>query len=218
MNLPLFVALWTIIFVASFLTALSLPSQTQLPIHWNLQFEPDNWANKWFAIMMLPTVSMAVVLIFKLVPMLEPRAENLEKSAQAYQGVFWAVQVLLLTLQVFIFNFAWKWGFEISKFVAFGLGILFIVLGNYLGKTRSTYLFGIRTPWTLNSEIVWRKTHRATGFALFGLGLVSLMSTPWANQWTLIICLLSMGIIFIASTLYSYILWASLTDDEKATN
>jgi uncharacterized membrane protein len=211
-------ALWTIIFVASFLTALSLPSQTQLPIHWNLQFEPDNWANKWFAIIMLPAVSLFIALIFKLVPMLEPRAENLQKSMQAYQGVFWAVQILLLTFQVFIFNFAWGWGFEISKFIAFGIGILFVILGNYLGKTRSTYLFGIRTPWTLNSEIVWRKTHRSAGFALFGLGLISVISTPWANQWSLLICLIIMGIIFIASALFSYVLWQRLSDAEKTTN
>ncbi|HMC92889.1 MAG TPA: SdpI family protein, partial [Allosphingosinicella sp.] len=40
------------------------------------------------------------------------------------------------------------------------IGAMFVLIGNQLGKSRSMYLVGIRTPWTLASEEVWIRTHR----------------------------------------------------------
>jgi uncharacterized membrane protein len=212
LNLPLYMACWVIVMVTSFIAVLSVPAGTELPIHWNIHFEPDNYANRWIALLMLPMVSLGVALLMKVVPMIEPRSSNLQKSMTAYQGVFWAVQVFFFIFQLFIISFAWDWGWDMATFVSVALALLFLVLGNFLGKTRSTYLFGIRTPWTLHSEMIWRKTHRSAGFGLFGVGLFMVLMTPWANQWTLVIGISLMFMVFIGATVYSYLLWRSQTE------
>ncbi len=52
-----------------------------------------------------------------------------------------------------------------------GIGIMFAIIGNYFGKLQSSFFIGIRTPWTLSSDTVWRKTHRLAGklFVVAGL-------------------------------------------------
>ena len=52
-----------------------------------------------------------------------------------------------------------------------GTGRCSSVIGNYLPKVRPNYLMGIRTPWTLASDLSWQRTHRLGGrlFVIEGL-------------------------------------------------
>lgn len=43
------------------------------------------------------------------------------------------------------------------------MGVVMIVIGNYLPKTHRNYIIGIRLPWTLENDENWRKTHRLAG-------------------------------------------------------
>jgi uncharacterized membrane protein len=43
------------------------------------------------------------------------------------------------------------------------IGALFAMLGNYFQTVRPNYFIGIRTPWTLENEQVWKNTHRLGG-------------------------------------------------------
>jgi uncharacterized membrane protein len=45
-------------------------------------------------------------------------------------------------------------------------------IGNVLGKLRSNFFVGIRTPWTLSSEHVWDQTHRWAGRLFVGAAAV----------------------------------------------
>lgn len=209
LDLRLFISCWAVIFVTSVYTAAGLPEGTELPIHWNLSFKPDRYASHWFALLMLPTVAAVIAILMKVVPRLEPRKDNLQRSMIAYTGVFWGVQLFLLVLQLYMVSYAWDWGLEMPVFTGICLSILFLTIGNFLGKTRSTYLFGIRTPWTLSSERVWRKTHQLGGRLIFGLGVLQLLSTPWASSVTLVSSLVLLISILLAMTWYSYRLWQS---------
>lgn len=207
LNLRLYMALWIVVSMASLMVCLSLPVGTEIPIHWNLEMEPDGYANRWFALSVIPVVSLGVALLFKVLPLLEPRKDNLKKSETAYAAMFWGVQLLMLVIQLSFLNVSWEWGFEMPTFVSLALGLLFIILGNFLGKTRSTFMFGIRTAWTLSSEQVWRKVHRQAGFQFFLLGALLLLTTPWASKLTLPLGLGTMGLILGWATAYSYLLW-----------
>lgn len=60
----------------------------------------------------------------------------------------------------------------------FALGVFFVLiavfLGNYLQAVKPNYFIGIRTPWTLSDENLWRRTHLVTGRILFFGGLLSI--------------------------------------------
>jgi uncharacterized membrane protein len=51
-----------------------------------------------------------------------------------------------------------------------------MVIGNYLGKVQPNWFLGVRTPWTLASELVWRKTNRTAGWLFVLAGLVIAVS------------------------------------------
>ena len=68
-------------------------------------------------------------------------------------------------------------------FALFGIfGLLFIGLGNYLPRVRPNFTFGIRTPWTLASEEVWRRTHRASGPVFVAAGIATLIAALFATS------------------------------------
>jgi uncharacterized membrane protein len=62
------------------------------------------------------------------------------------------------------------------------MAVLFIVIGNYLGKVRSNTMFGIRTPWTLASELSWNRTHRVFGRVWVAAGVLALVAVAIAPK------------------------------------
>ena len=92
--------------------------------------------------------------------------------------------------------------------MAFLMGALFMVIGNYLGKVRSNFIFGIRTPWTLSSEDAWDKTHRLGGWLFFVTGLLIFLSGLFSENGWIFVMLLGgffLAIIFLFG--YSYWIW-----------
>ncbi len=63
-----------------------------------------------------------------------------------------------------------------------GVGALLIVLGNYMPKIKPNYFIGIRTPWTLESEAVWNKTHRLGGKVFIAMGMLSMLTAFWRGE------------------------------------
>lgn len=84
-----------------------------------------------------------------------------------------------------------------------------VLIGNQLGKSRSMYLIGVRTPWTLASEEVWIRTHRLAGRLMVGGGLAFVVAAflPLSPQ---MLQALLFGVIAVAvgvPVVYSYLLW-----------
>ena len=106
--------------------------------------------------------------------------------------------------------------FDISRVVLIGIGALFIVIGNYLPKVRPNYLMGIRTPWTLTSDLSWQKTHRLGGrlFVLEGLVLIVLGLIAVA-AWLGVLIVAGIAIMLVVVFAYSYRVWKA--DPAKRT-
>lgn len=79
---------------------------------------------------------------------------------------------LLAVAQVFIVGMGAGWSFNASKALPIALGVLFVAMGNITPRLRPNWFLGIRTPWTLSSDAVWRRTHRLGGFAMVIGGIV----------------------------------------------
>jgi uncharacterized membrane protein len=187
---------------------LRLPAGAQVPIHFDITGMPDRYADKTVGLFLLPAVGAAVLAIRGIIPGIEPRREQLARSGPAYTAIAVAVVAFLALLDVVAVAEDLGSGLNIGPVVVIGIGLLFLVPGNYLSKIRSSFLFGIRTPWTLTSERSWTRTHRLGGrlFAAFGLVLMvaALVLPPtWA------IGLLIGGAAALTATLvaYSYLVW-----------
>lgn len=143
----------------------------RVPSHWNFAGEVDGWSSAALGAFMLPAVITAMYLFFLASPLLDPKRERYAEFAKPFH-VFKASIVAILGAVYASAGFAGL-GYDVPVgiVVPIGVGLLFIVLGNYFGKVKTNWLMGIRTPWTLSSEEVWNKTHRLGGkmFILSGL-------------------------------------------------
>lgn len=80
---------------------------------------------------------------------------------------------LLVGVHVMALGSALGWWFDVSTVALVGIGLLFVLLGNLLPRARSTFIFGIRTPWTLSSETVWTSSHRVGGYLMVAAGILT---------------------------------------------
>lgn len=134
-----------------------------VPTHWNVQGEIDGTGPAWFAFLMIPAITAAIVGLMALIPRIEPRRENLRRSAPAYRTTSIAVVLLMTVVQVVVVVSGLGHDVPVGFIVGGGVGVLFLVLGNVMATVRSNFMFGIRTPWTLSSERSWDRTHRLVG-------------------------------------------------------
>lgn len=195
--------------VLAFAIGSGLPADMQLPTHWNLEGEADGFSGKWEALLMPAGMTAAVSLLLYFLPALEPRREGLKRS----QGLYlWAWAGLLLigaAIELVTISAALGWGMPADRVIMGAVGIMLALIGNQLGKSRSMYMVGIRTPWTLASEEVWIKTHRLGGKLMVAAGLVMVAAAflPIPPELRGLVIGVSVGIAVAVPVIYSYFLW-----------
>jgi uncharacterized membrane protein len=149
------------------------------------------------------------IALFLLIPRIEPRRDHLWSSAKAY-GAIWMALVLggLVAHTAFVLR-ATDRSIDLSEnLIELVFPLLLIVTGNYLSKVRSNFFVGIRTPWTLSSDIAWRKTHRVGGRVLILLGLalipLAFFLESAANLWVTRAAVVGTALLLV---IYSYFAW-----------
>jgi uncharacterized membrane protein len=201
--LGLVFALLALGFSAAVLT--KLPEQ--VPTHFDIHGEPDDWMSRNYAAFAVPIFAFALMAMFNLLPKISPRRQNLDRFDDTYWLIANTVVLFVCALHVLVLGRALGWPVDIASATLFGVGLLFMVLGNVLPRTRSNWWMGIRTPWTMESENVWRATHRLAGKTFMVGGAVTVIAAmlpeslrPWV----------AIGALFVAGFIpvfYSYLYW-----------
>lgn len=175
--------------------------------HFNAAGEPDGWSNRVGGAFGLPLFIAALVAVFNVLPNIMPRRKNFEQFEATYWLICNLVTAFLFALHIVILGRALGWPIDMPATMLLGVGLLFVVLGNVMPRTRSNWFMGIRTPWTLDSEHVWRVTHRLGGRTLMAGGLITMAAAfmpariqPWVGLGALA------GGAFVP-VIYSYIAW-----------
>lgn len=178
----------------------------RIPVHWNTAGEVSEWRSRAWA-WLLPGVAAAVRLLLPLLRRIDPRREQY----RWFEGTFWiavnVVVLLLAAVEVTTLGYALGWPVDPARVIVGIVGVSLMVLGNYLPRVRSNWWMGVRTPWTLSSERVWRETHRLAGKTFVVGGLIVLAAValrPPTRVWVVV------GGIVLASAvpaIYSYFSW-----------
>ena len=101
---------------------------------------------------------MASMLQF--LPQIDPKRKNYAKFQRYYDQFAISLELFLLVVFCLIVTETMRPGtVSIGRVVTALVGMLFLLLGNMLGKIKHNYFFGIRTPWTLADPDVWIRTH-----------------------------------------------------------
>jgi uncharacterized membrane protein len=179
----------------------------EIPTHWGLDGQVDGWSPRWPGAFIAPGVATLVFALIQAMPRIDPRRRNVERSGENRLLMANLIVLFLGLLEVLTLGVALGWPVDVSTGITVGLGLLLIGMGNYLPRIRSNWWIGIRTPWTLDSERVWRDTHRVGGraFVIGGLVLLLVPLVPGAVRHPLT---LSVLILIAAVPLgYSFIAW-----------
>lgn len=173
----------------------------RIPTHWNFEGEIDGWSSKSFAVFALPCIMLAFQWVAVLATSADPKKNN--HSDKVLSFVFWVIPAVEIVMMAAVYCAAMGKPIEIDMVMSVLIGVMFVVIGNYLPKCKQNYTIGIKVPWTLNSEENWNRTHRMAGWVWVAGGILTtlggLLSFGWiAFAVSLIIALLPI--------VYSYIL------------
>lgn len=186
-----------------------LPADASLPVHWNMAGEADRYGGKAEGLLLLPAVMVGVLLIFNVIRYIDPLRANIERSGQAYRAVLLGVLFFMAVLHTGAVLAALGYAINIGLLAAPAVGLMFVVMGNYMGKIRRNYMFGVRTPWTLASELSWNKTHRITGKLFVLSGLLTIGATFLGATVAFFTMMATILGTVIFAMVYSYLVWKS---------
>ncbi|MED3852455.1 SdpI family protein [Priestia megaterium] len=198
---PLSVTLLTL--VAWLIALPHLPAT--MPIHWGANGEADGFATKINAMILTVGIMVLIYFIIAFVPRIDPRKENYKYFSKTYNIVLNAVLLLFFFVNMSTILQGLGYNVPMSYIAPIMAGLVFIIIGNYLQRVRSNYFMGIRTPWTLSNETVWKKTHRLSGKLFFIGGLLILISAFLPDGYKSVIMWGSIVLCVAIPYLYSYL-------------
>lgn len=174
----------------------------EIATHFGTDNQPDGYSSKAFAVFGLPFVMLGIHLLCILITNVDPKKQNI--SDKAIATVLWIIPLLSLVLMSMTYAYALGSKIKIGFIVIMFLGILFILLGNYMPKTKQNFTFGMKIPWTLNDEENWNKTHRLAGRLMFSGGAIICATAIFESPWIFFPVVLIMLLVPLA---YSYKLY-----------
>ncbi|WP_088069673.1 SdpI family protein [Gottfriedia luciferensis] len=179
----------------------------KLPVHWDISGHVNNYDSKLQTFIELHVIMLFVYLLPFITPKIDPRKENYKYFQRSFYLMTTGMLFLFFLINLSVLYYGLGYNIQIGSLVFIFIGLLFILLGNYLPHVRSNYFIGVRTPWTLSSESVWRKTHRVSGrlFMLIGLCFLFLYFIPIAYKTYVFIPLIILLVGF--PIIYSYFIF-----------
>lgn len=133
----------------------------RIATHWGLDGTPDGWSGKAMAVFGIPLILFAMHWIAVLITSFDKRSK--QQSPKVYRMVLWIVPVLSVFLCGFVYLTALGWAWNVKTAICLMLGLVFMVIGNYMPKCRQNRFIGVRIKWTLDNEENWNATHRFAG-------------------------------------------------------
>lgn len=206
---------WPLVLLIAALFAVAAYFYPQLPekvpSHWGVGGEIDRYSSRFFGAFGLPLLASGIYVLMLVVPGMDPKKAAYEHFAGAYDVIRWALVSFIALLHAVILMAGLGYSINAGLIVQPAVSVLFVVIGQQLGKVKHNYTVGIRTPWTLASQEVWQKTHRFAAPLWVAAGLVGLLATwlpgPY-NFWVFIIAIAGAAVI---SGGYSYFAFKALS-------
>ncbi len=173
----------------------------RVPIHWNAQGEVDDWGSKAFFVFGMPSILLGFQWLCVLGTLADPKKTN--HPDKILHLVFWIIPVLSILLSVLTYLAALGKDVQMEVVMPVFMGLVFVIIGNYLPKCKQNYTIGIKIPWTLNSEENWNRTHRFAGWLWVACGIVMMLTGFFGAFWVFFILVFVM---VLPPFIYSYLL------------
>lgn len=172
----------------------------QVATHFDFEGNPNGWTSRGFTVFGIPLFLLACQWFGAVATSTDPRRKNL--SEKVFKLVLWIIPMASIILTIACYGYALGYETSHGTFGLAFLGVLFIVVGNYLPKCRQNYTVGIKIPWTLHDEENWNHTHRMAGYLWIFGGLLMIVNIFLKWEWLVFAVIIVAGVV---PTIYSYL-------------
>ena len=185
-----------------------------VPSHFNKDGLADRYSSKSFAVLAYLGLALFLYLILTFIPFIDPFWKKIQKK----YSLFLLLRDFILLFFLFFYLLTLlsaKAGRLPKNVLGVGLGFLFVLVGNYLPKLPRNFFFGIRAPWTLASETVWRKTHVLSGWIFVISGILVIIFSLLKINLALSLLVTLVPLFLFSGYIYPLLLYKKLQKEEK---
>lgn len=184
-----------------------------VPVHWGINGDVDRYGSRYELIIIafLPIITYYGMSFTKKI---DPKYENIKEKDDIYEFFRMLLTVFFIVLCIFVYMFSANL-IKINGSVVIGvlIGCMFIAIGNYMPKVPQNYFLGIKTPWAIENEVVWQKTHRMGGHLFVLEGLIVCVCVFVELKAMVYIILGSSVCLTLFLTMYSYNVYKKLKEE-----
>lgn len=166
----------------------------------SLDYQPDGYSSKAFAVFGLPLILLAVHLVCVVATNIDPKSKDINKKI--FRVLLWICPLVSLFVSTVIYGYSLGYDFDMSYLCGILIGVLYLVLGNFLPTVKPNYTIGFRIPWTLNDPDNWYHTHRFGGKCMVIGGIIMILTSPLQNMWILLAAAI---VPYLLPAIYSYL-------------
>ena len=198
----------SIILLAVLAAVLGIAVYPSLPAdvasHWDVAGQVNGYLPKIWGIFLFPYLILFIFILWWLIPHLEPQRKNLEAFRESYNGFMLVLAIFFFYLFALVVGANVGWEFDFRQALAPALALVLAGAGVLLKSSKRNYLVGIRTPWTLASDTVWKRTHELGSHLFYFCAVWAFAGILFPDYFALFLLLPLMATIVIV-IIYSYI-------------
>lgn len=198
------IAITSILTLCPIILGLLLWSQMpdMVATHFNIHNEPDGWSSKEFAVFGIPLFLFVAHWICIAATFCDPKNKNI--SRKLIIVILWIMPVVSMVTNGSVLLQAAGKTVDIGVVVNLLCGVMFLVIGNYLPKCKQNYTVGIKTPWALDNEENWNKTHRFAGWCYMIVGICFFINSILNFE---VVIVIAIAICALLPCVYSFLLY-----------
>lgn len=171
----------------------------KVPMHYNAQGVIDRWGSK-YENLLFPFIILSITLFWELfIRYYEKKAvkakdEKEKAGALSNAKMLYIVAISMASMytvmQCFFLYGAYVEAntdathsvIDVSQISCILLGAMFVVLGNFMPKTRLNGVVGLRIVWSMHNDVTWAKSNRFAGIMLMIVGLMTIITAIFADS------------------------------------
>ncbi|WP_299890209.1 SdpI family protein [uncultured Lacinutrix sp.] len=181
-----------------------------VPTHWNASGEIDGWSSKNTLLLIPFLLPVLIYVLLTVIPKIDPK-KKIDAKSNKFYNIKFLLTLFMSILALFILYSSKSQTFTNPNIIILLIGLLYVVLGNYMKTFKPNYFIGIRTPWALENETVWKRTHNMAGkYWFFGGLLIIVLSLLLDKKLNLILFIVITSILTIIPIVYSYLLFKKI--------
>ncbi len=186
-----------------------------MAVHYGISGEADGFGSKYFAVFGLPVFLLAFHWLCMLITSLDKK--NKDQNPKVFGIIFWIMPLTSIYVSTVLYSGIFGVKFNVGLLTMAFIGILFMVIGNYMPKCKQNSTMGIKIKWTLANEENWNATHRLGGKLWFIGGIVILFLSLFPIEIAFIALVPIVLLMVIIPTVYSYVYFKKQLNDGRAT-